>query len=88
MKTIKFQGVDYLLVGDMIDGGAIATIEQYENGRCSFAHMTPDGRIMRFHVTIGHRDEVEVTGEYEPKMLVSVFDILTDPSWQRDETAC
>ena len=59
-KQIRFKGKAYVLVGDMKFGGAIATREQYENGKCSFAHLCPDGLIRRFNEIIGTRDEITI----------------------------
>jgi len=75
-QTMKFQGDDYLLIGSMEKGGAIATKEQYENGQCSYAHLMPDGAVIRFCQVIGHRDEIEVTGECEVDIRCSVFGML------------
>ena len=64
---IRFQGKEYLLIGSLRDGGPIATKEQYENFEMSYAHLRPDGVVMRFRDSIGHRDEIEVLGEVEAK---------------------
>lgn len=82
MKTIKFKGEDYLLVGDMIEGGPIATLEQYENGRCSYAHLYENGDIIRFGELIGNRNEIEVTGEIEASIKRPFLEMLLDPSWE------
>ena len=57
--NIKFNGEDYLLIGDIEGGGAIATKEQYENFELSYAHLFPDGIIMRFEVQIGTINDLE-----------------------------
>jgi hypothetical protein len=81
-KVIRFQGSEYLLIGDLERGGPIATKEQYENGQCSYAHLNADGTVMRFGDSIGHRDEIEVIGETECDIGIhSLIGVLTDKSW-------
>jgi hypothetical protein len=80
-KVIRFQGTEYLLIGDLEKGGPIATREQYESGACSYAHLQPDGTVMRFRDSIGHRDEIEVIGECEVDIKASLVGMLTDESW-------
>lgn len=80
-KVIRFQGAEYLLIGDLERGGPIATKEQYENGQCSYAQLKPDGSVWRFRDTIGHRDEIEVIGECETNVPTDVLRMFDDPSW-------
>lgn len=81
-KVIRFQGAEYLLIGDLERGGPIATKEQYENGECSFALLKSDGSVWRFRDTIGHRDEIEVVGEYETRQgAAAVIGLLESPTW-------
>ena len=81
--VVKFRGKRYLLIGDEISGGAIATKTQYENGLCSFAHLQPDGRIMRFHEVIGKRADLVFTGErIETKIRSEAWNNLANwPDW-------
>ena len=62
MKHLEFLfGTEiYLLIGDLKNGGAIATKEQYENFECSFAYLCPNGMIRRFGRTIGTRDDLKI----------------------------
>ena len=85
MKTdpiIKFNNQEYILLGTLEEGGAIATREQWENGLCSFAHLFEDGKIMRFGEEIGSREDIQVIGKYtdnsKPNALLG---ILFDQSW-------
>lgn len=55
----RFGGKEYILIGAKSDGGAIATVEQFETGKCSFAHLMPDGRVMQFGKQIGTVDDIE-----------------------------
>lgn len=59
-KQIELFGQQYLLLGDFESGGPIATREQYENFECSFAHLQPNGDIMRFHEKIGTRCDIKI----------------------------
>jgi hypothetical protein len=55
---IRFEGQEYLLIGDKTDG-AIATREQFENFDLSYAHLFSDGKIRRFNVVIGTLEDIE-----------------------------
>jgi len=50
---VIFKGRECLLIGDRLLGWAIATKEEYENFLPSYAHLFPDGRILRHGVQIG-----------------------------------
>lgn len=60
---IKWHGEEYLLIGDLEDGGAIATKEQFENFLPSTAHLFSDGRILQYGIPIGHRSEIIGVGD-------------------------
>jgi len=61
MLKIRFNGQEYLFTGDSLDkGGPIATEDEYIQGEVNFAHLFPDGIIMRYHETIGTRDDIEI----------------------------
>ena len=82
--VIRFKGQEYLLIGNMEEGGAIATREQYESGQCSFAHLMEDGRVMRFREVIGSKSDIELVGECEPEIGIrALVGTLIDPSWTR-----
>lgn len=87
---IRFQGKEYLLIGDLVSGGPIATKEQFENFECSYAQLVRDGRVMRFRDSIGHRDEIEVLGDDASmqdtgKAAEAIVDLLDNgiESWRR-----
>jgi hypothetical protein len=85
-KVIRFQGREYLLVGDLERGGPIATRQQYESFECSYAQLKRDGSVWRFGDTIGHRDEIEIVGEVETEVkagLEKVFDTILSGGWSR-----
>lgn len=80
--TITFQGKDYLLLGDLITGGPIATKKQYENGHASHAHLYLNGEVKRFGKVIGDVSQIEVTGETTTRIKATAFDaLLTHISW-------
>lgn len=54
---IKFKDKDFLLVGDT--DGAIALREDYESFLPSYAHLFPNGKIMRYQHCIGTRDDIQ-----------------------------
>lgn len=58
--TIRFQGKEYLLLGSLEEGGAIATREQYESFKKSFAHLFSDGNIVQSGKVIGRKEDIEV----------------------------
>ncbi len=59
-RKLKFQDKEYILIGGVDDkDGAIATVEQYTQGQCSFAHLLPDGRIVKRKEQIGVIDDIE-----------------------------
>jgi len=60
---IKFKGKKYLLIGNLENGGPIATKKQYKNFTCSFAHLFPDGYIRIFNKIIGNKEDIEILGE-------------------------
>lgn len=57
---ILFQGKRYLLIGNLEEGGAIATEEQYEQFKKSFAHLFPDGNIVQDGRVIGRKEDISV----------------------------
>ena len=86
MKRIRFQGREFVFVGDeLAESGAIATQEAFEAGEVSYAHLAADGTVMRFGDSIGHRDEIEVLGQYDerPSKLRQFINCLSHPSWKR-----
>lgn len=81
MKRIRFQGADYLLIGETV--GAIATQHQYENGLCSYAHLFPDGLIRRFDEVIGTKADIEFL-DGEPEVDVkpdAIGKVMRHHSW-------
>ena len=63
MLKVRFKRRDYVLVGDLTSGGAIATRDQYRHGLCSYAHLNANGAIERLRKHIGTRDDLTVIRE-------------------------
>jgi len=61
-RRVRFQGREYLLIGDLTSGGAIATQEQFDNFENSYAHLGEDGVVRRYGAVIGRRADVEDLG--------------------------
>lgn len=53
VRPIRFRGRRYLLIGTKKYGAAIATKRQYENGPNSYAHLFPNGHVVRYGYKIG-----------------------------------
>ena len=66
MLKVKFRRRTYLLVGDLQDGGPLATVRQYTTGRVSFAYLRPSGIIERYGQVIGSREDIESLGPVDP----------------------
>lgn len=83
-KQIDLFGERYLLIGDMETGGAIATIEAYENFECSYAHLKEDGKIVRFGKVIGSREDITLSTVMVDagQDLGALPNLLNHPSWK------
>lgn len=57
-QRLRFKGEEYILIGTK-SCGAIATVERYETGKCSFAHLFEDGCVRQFGKQIGTEDDIE-----------------------------
>lgn len=65
---IRFRQQDFMLIGTLEDGGAIATEESYSTFDASYAHLMSDGRVMRYGEVIGRRSDIEVIGERQAEI--------------------
>lgn len=79
VNQVRWNGATWLLVGDLEDGGAIASVAQFKHGGISEAYLRVDGRIEQFGKTIGHRDDLTLLEPIEApeptgKAFVSVMD--------------
>lgn len=86
MLKIRFKDENFVFTGDSLeDGGAVAKQDDYESGRCSFAHLYVDGNIMRFGERIGTIADIKVIGKCDLKPNKdAIFNLLTDSSWVID----
>lgn len=57
---VRLHGKPYRLIGDLEAGGGLSEDGAFERGECSFAHLFPDGRILRFREQIGTRADLEL----------------------------
>ena len=74
MMTIRFQNKDFVFTGEDLEaGGAITTLDDYENGRRSYAYLCESGKIKRFNQVIGSREDIEIVGECEPNVGIHSF---------------
>lgn len=74
VQKIKFNNLDFILPTYDKDSSAIATIKQYQNGECSYAHLFFDsGKIMQFHKEIGTIDDIEFGEVIEIEVEASEF---------------
>lgn len=86
MMKIRFQGKEWLFVGDSLEeGGAITTPEWYEDGIVSYAHLSPDGIVRRYHEEIGTIEDIQVIDSNPPP--VSMNDrgrdrMITGDTWE------
>lgn len=80
---IRFQDREWLLVGDLESGGAIATDEDFVLGRASYAHLFSDGEILRYGLAIGSVSDIEVIDEhYQPEPTpATMLGCMLDESW-------
>ena len=80
---VRFQDQDFLLLGDLTEGGPLATPEQYQHGQCSYAHLFEDGQIRRFGKIIGTRADLTVLEEDVelPEPEEDFFDGILGESW-------
>jgi hypothetical protein len=59
-RQICLFGEIFVLIGDLDSGGPIATVDAYQNFDVSYAHLYPNGAIMRYGKQIGTRDDIEL----------------------------
>lgn len=70
---VRFKDMDYVLIGSLDKGGAIALESDYQNFSPSFAHLMPDGKILRYQQWIGNREDLEVLSD--GKMIQKLLDL-------------
>ncbi len=60
VQKIKFKGLDFILIMPEDDDSAIATIEAFQKGECSYAHFYRDkGVIIQLQNQIGTTEDIE-----------------------------
>lgn len=60
VQKIRFRGLDFILTDPDSPNSPVATIEQFQKGECSYAHLYRDtGHIIRFHEQVGTIEDIE-----------------------------
>jgi hypothetical protein len=92
MLHVTFKGGPFLFTGNSLeDSGAITTVEDFMQGRVSFAHYRPQpppGLVKRYNEVIGTRADLVVIGvaKIPPMNLGDILGALDnmwggDPNW-------
>ena len=79
---IRFQGEEFILLGTIESGGAIAKLEQIQGFLPSHAMLSPCGKVQRYRQTVGARSDIDVIEEIESPEIKSLAG-LADPGWDR-----
>ena len=77
-RQYKFKGKFLILIGSKKEGGALATVRNFENGRFSYAHLFSDGKILRNGEEIGNVEDLKFVKWVgaEPKILTGMLNML------------
>ena len=59
VRKIKFQGQDFILTSPNDNSSPIVTVEQFQKGHTSYAHLYEDGTIKRFGALVGTKADIE-----------------------------
>ncbi len=79
VQKIQFKGRDFILTCPDDDNSPITTIEQYQKGECSYAHLyRKNGTIMRFRGQIGTIEDEDIEfGEVEVvEIEINLFEAM------------
>lgn len=83
---VKFGDLLLIFLGESLSGsGSLTTADAYRDGEPGYAHLTADGRVMRFKKQIGVRADLVLTGRrvhVEPT-LAGVARIIFGPKWEQ-----
>ncbi len=58
VQKIRFNGLDFILP-DGREGSPVVTIDDYKQGKVSYAQLYPSGNIMQFGRQIGTIEDIE-----------------------------
>lgn len=87
LEAVKWKGETYVLVPSLFGrgGGAIATVDQCENGYMSTAYLFEDGEIWQRGACVGSRADLEWAGtidvEIKPHAPLSLLLELDKLDW-------
>lgn len=74
VQKIKFKGTDYILTSPRSNDSPIATISQFQNGKCSFAHFyREENVVLHYGHKIGTSDDIEFGEIIEIEMFPAKF---------------
>jgi hypothetical protein len=79
VQEILFKGSRYW----MFSSGAIATPRNFPHPRSSYAHLFPDGSIMRYGEVIGSESDIERLGPVDPNEWESKTEGANDDQQNR-----
>lgn len=65
-SKVLFRGQEFLFIGSIENGGAIVTLGPFANFENSYAHLMPNGEILRHGQKIGSVDDLEFLTTPEP----------------------
>ncbi len=75
VQKITFQDQEFILTTPDDKDSPIATIEQFQKGECSYAHLYRDsGRVMRFRKQIGTINDIKFGERIE--IEIDLFDAI------------
>lgn len=83
VQEARFRRRKYIVDGDYRQPGgcALATKAAFANGEVSFAHIFPNGAIMRFGQKIGAVDEIKFGKTVDVKIKAGAFANLMSWGW-------
>lgn len=83
MRQYKFKENLFIFVGNKKSGGALSTINDFENGLPSYAHLFSNGKIFRYGEEIGNVKDLKFVGwvEVKPNILMAFYNMLTNRGW-------
>jgi hypothetical protein len=86
-RRIKWRKKEWLLVGSLAAGGAIATEWDYCRGLPAYAYLTHSGMILRFGQQIGVRSQIEDLGPAGELKIgeEALVNMLNEELWAAEE---
>jgi hypothetical protein len=83
IRRVTWRGKEWLLVGSLEEGGAIADRESYQQGEASYAYLDGKGIIRRFGQQIGVLNQIVDLGPAgELKIREEAIVNMLDDEWK------